>query len=89
MMLGCKIFDVLKLAEWFSMTIIWHATERSIWYRFEVATSSKWCVVLMHFFISVSLTPGFISVSWLRYCVFDSVLVNHLIINYKLLLNLI
>ena len=80
-MFSCEIFSILHLAERLSVTVVGHAAKRAIRNWFEISVSSEWGVMLVHFLVSVSLTPGFICVGRLGHSVLDSVLINHLIIN--------
>ena len=82
MMFGRKVLHILHLTERFGVTVVRHTAKGTVGNGLEISISSEGSVVLVDLFVSMSLTPSFISVSRLRHSVLDSVRVNHLIINY-------
>jgi hypothetical protein len=80
MMLSGEILNVFHLAERFSVAVVGHASESSVWYGLEVSVSTEGRIMLMNFFVAVSLTPDFVRICWLWHDVLHSVLIDHLII---------
>lgn len=55
------------------MSVIWHTTECTIRYGFEITVSSKGSIMLVELFVAVRCTPLFIIVTWLGGYLFNCV----------------